>query len=121
MIPANTQSFEMEHYLFKSNPQAFDQDTLLLSTWRSICFCLFLSLFCTSSTLLGQNLVPNSGFEEYGYQPAFMSKSGKDFRRASKYWIVPNEASTDLINPRFNSKNLSTIPPHSGDNMAGNH
>ncbi|MEM9823822.1 MAG: hypothetical protein AAF985_22245, partial [Bacteroidota bacterium] len=66
-----------------------------------------------------QNLVPNPSFEEYSFQPAFMSKSGKDFRRASKYWTVPNEASTDLINPRFNSKNLSTIPPRSGENMAG--
>ncbi len=48
-----------------------------------------------------------------------MSSAGKDFDSAIHYWCVPNEASTDLISPRFDSKNLTDIPPHTGENMMG--
>ncbi len=81
---------------------------------------LFLLCWMLMPCLLhSQNIVPNPSFEDYAFLPSFMSNSGFDFERASKHWSVPNEASTDLINPRFRSKNLTTIPPRSGKNMAG--
>ena len=80
---------------------------------------LLLSLFVSSFSLAAQNIIPNPGFEYYEYLPSRLSSSGRDFEKASKHWTTPNEASTDLVNPRFNSKNLSTIPAHSGGNMAG--
>jgi len=83
-------------------------------------------LFCTLTTLLllsfsssAQNRVPNPGFEEYDHLPNFMSITGKDFQKHTRQWVVPNEASTDLISPRLKSKNLQGIPPKSGKNMAG--
>ncbi|NNE28061.1 MAG: OmpA family protein, partial [Saprospiraceae bacterium] len=69
--------------------------------------------------LTGQNLVPNPGFEACDFQPVHLSSDGRTFERASRAWTVPNEASTDLISPRFRSSNLTPIPPHSGRNMAG--
>ncbi|MEO1514365.1 MAG: OmpA family protein [Bacteroidota bacterium] len=48
-----------------------------------------------------------------------MSKTGLDFERAAKTWVVPNEASTDLISPRLQSRNLNACQAHSGKNMAG--
>lgn len=77
---------------------------------------LLVSCFFSSQ---GQNLVPNPSFEDYEFLPGLMCQSGLDFERAIKHWIVPNEASTDLINPRTRSKNLSTCVPRSGKNMAG--
>jgi len=69
--------------------------------------------------LTAQNIIPNPSFENYEYLPARLSSEGKDFARASKFWHTPNEASTDLISPRFRSTALKTIPTHSGKNMAG--
>ena len=48
-----------------------------------------------------------------------MSSTGRDFESAIYKWTVPNEASTDLITPRFDSKNLTPIPPRSGEQMIG--
>ena len=75
--------------------------------------------FAVISPLFGQNIVPNSSFEQYEFLPRYMSSSGRDFERAIKKWTVPNEASTDLVSPRFDSKNLHTVPPKSGKNMIG--
>ncbi len=76
-------------------------------------------LLALLSPLFGQNIVPNSSFEQYESLPRFMSNSGRDFERSIKKWTVPNEASTDLISPRFDSKNLHTVPPKTGKNMIG--
>ncbi|MEM1323357.1 MAG: OmpA family protein [Bacteroidota bacterium] len=78
-----------------------------------------LFLLCLPMLGLGQNLIKNPGFEQYDHLPSFMSKLGKDFEKSVKYWVVPNQASTDLISPRLESKNLKGIPPRSGKNMAG--
>ncbi|HHS96188.1 MAG TPA: OmpA family protein, partial [Phaeodactylibacter sp.] len=83
------------------------------------------TLCCTISVLFSfyfsfsQNLVPNPSFEKADYTSRFLNKTGRDFERQVKHWTVPNQASTDLISPRFNSTNLTTIPPHSGKQMAG--
>lgn len=67
----------------------------------------------------GQNIVPNSSFEGFDFTSRFLNKTGRDFERQAISWTVPNQASTDLISPRFRSTNLTVIPPHSGKNMAG--
>lgn len=48
-----------------------------------------------------------------------MSSTGRDFESAIYKWTVPNEASTDLITYRFDSKNLTPVPPHTGEQMIG--
>jgi outer membrane protein OmpA-like peptidoglycan-associated protein len=83
---------------------------------RSLFFTICLLISCFS---YGQNLVPNSGFEEADYTSRFLNKTGRDFEEQAIYWTVPNQASTDLISPKFNSTNLTVIPPHSGKHMAG--
>ena len=88
-----------------------------MNRMSTISLTLCLSAFWIS--LLGQNIVPNPGFEKSDKKPRFMSTSGIDFERAIRKWTVPNEATTDLITPRFDSKNLTTIPPRSGNNMVG--
>lgn len=82
-------------------------------------FCSFLLLFLCSQLTFSQNLVPNPGFESYEFLPSQLSQSGINFERAIHRWSVPNEASTDLVNPRFKSSNMTPIPPHQGKNMAG--
>ncbi|MEO0778786.1 MAG: OmpA family protein [Bacteroidota bacterium] len=76
-------------------------------------------LFLLSPSLRAQNLVPNPSFEAYEFLPSQLSPTGIAFERAIRRWTTPNEASTDLISPRFKSNNLKPIPPHSGKNMAG--
>jgi len=66
-----------------------------------------------------QNIIPNSSFEISKKKPRFMSSTGRDFESAIYKWTVPNEASTDLISPRFDSKNLTEIPPRTGEQMIG--
>ncbi len=80
---------------------------------------LLLFAFASLSNLFAQNIIPNPSFEKYEYLPARLSSEGKDFEQACEYWHTPNQASTDLISPRFRSEALKTIPPHSGKNMAG--
>ena len=80
-------------------------------------YLLFLLLISTNSP--AQNLISNPSFEAYDYLPTMMCKTGRDFERAVKHWIVPNEASTDLVSPRLRSRNLKAIKAHSGQNMAG--
>ncbi|MFT4664041.1 MAG: outer membrane protein OmpA-like peptidoglycan-associated protein [Polaribacter sp.] len=81
---------------------------------------LFFFLFLTFSFIgYGQNLVPNSSFEGFDFTSRFLNKTGRDFERQAINWTVPNQASTDLISPRFKSTNLTVIPPHSGKHMAG--
>lgn len=79
---------------------------------------LFL-IFLLPGILFAQNLVPNPGFESYEFLPSQLSPSGVQFERAIHRWSTPNEASTDLISPRFKSSNMTPIPPHQGKNMAG--
>ena len=69
--------------------------------------------------LNAQNIVPNASFEISKKKPRFMSSTGRDFESAIYKWTVPNEASTDLITPRFDSKNLTEIPPRTGEQMIG--
>ncbi len=78
-------------------------------------FLLFLLCF----GLNAQNIVPNASFETSKKKPRFMSSTGRDFESAIYKWTVPNEASTDLISPRFDSKNLTVIPPRTGKQMIG--
>ncbi len=78
-------------------------------------FLLFLLYF----GLNAQNIVPNASFETSKKKPRFMSSTGRDFESAIYKWTVPNEASTDLITPRFDSKNLTVIPPRTGEQMIG--
>ncbi|MFK7808321.1 MAG: OmpA family protein [Saprospiraceae bacterium] len=83
---------------------------------RVLFFCLF-CFFAFEGT--SQNLVPNSSFEAADFTSRFLNKTGRDFERQAINWTVPNEASTDLISPRFKSTNLTVIPPHSGKQMGG--
>ncbi len=80
---------------------------------------LFFFLFSSLTIGYSQNLVPNPGFEQADYTSRLLNKTGREFERQAVRWTVPNQASTDLLSPRFNSTNLTTIPPHSGDHMAG--
>jgi len=66
-----------------------------------------------------QNLVNNSSFEFFDYTSRFLNTTGRDFEKQVKYWTVPNQASTDLVSPRMKNKNITTIPAHTGKNMAG--
>ncbi|MEL6866417.1 MAG: OmpA family protein [Bacteroidota bacterium] len=82
----------------------------------------FISTYCTLLLVISlnaQNIVPNPGFEDHEYLPTVMCKTGLEFERAVKWWTVPNEASTDLISPRLNSRNLKACEARSGKNMAG--
>jgi len=78
------------------------------------CFIILISF-----GLPAQNIVPNPSFEISKKKPRFMSSTGRDFESAIYKWTVPNEASTDLITPRFDSKNLTEIPPRTGVQMIG--
>ena len=82
-------------------------------------FVTSLGILLLTVQLTAQNIVPNGGFESYEYLPARLSSEGRDFEKASRHWTAPNEASTDLISPRFKTGNLTTIPAHGGKNMAG--
>ncbi len=82
-------------------------------------FTCLLVLGLSPTLLQAQNLVPNPSFEAYEFLPSQLSPNGIAFERAIRRWTTPNEASTDLISPRFKSNNLKPIPPHSGKNMAG--
>ncbi len=82
-------------------------------------FFLIFSLFLITSKSDAQNLVPNAGFEKNDFIPVHLSSNGDVFERAAKNWACPNQASTDLLGPRFDSNNLTLIPPKGGKNMAG--
>lgn len=81
-------------------------------------YLLILSLigpyFCFS-----QNIIPNPSFEEVYASPKTLARSGQQFTESVKYWFAPNEASTDLITPKFQADIIHLIPPKKGDNMAG--
>ena len=87
----------------------------VLMTNFSIGFLIILLSLNTNA----QNIVPNPSFETSKKKPRFMSSTGRDFESAIYKWTVPNEASTDLISPRFDSKNLTEIPPRTGKQMIG--
>ncbi len=78
-----------------------------------------LLMFLLVFGLDAQNIVPNASFEISKKKPRFMSSTGRDFESAIYKWTVPNEASTDLVTPRFDSKNLTVIPPRTGEQMIG--
>jgi len=82
---------------------------------------LFITILCIHFTIEvgAQNLVKNSSFEYFDYTSRFLNTTGRDFEKQVKHWTVPNQASTDLISPRMKNKNITTIPAHTGKNMAG--
>ncbi len=84
---------------------------------RFLTLVIFSSLFI--SQVQAQNLVKNSSFEFYDYTSRFLNTTGRDFEKQVKHWTVPNQASTDLVSPRMKNKNITTIPAHTGKNMAG--
>ena len=79
---------------------------------------IFFILYCSSS-ILCQNLVPNSSFEEINDTIGRFTSDNTDFTNKIKNWTTPNTASPDLITPDFKEKFI--IPPsaHSGSNTIG--
>ncbi len=84
---------------------------------RFLTLVILYSLF--TNPVEAQNLVKNSSFEYFDYTSRFLNTTGLDFEKQVKHWTVPNQASTDLISPRMKNKNITTIPAHTGKNMAG--
>lgn len=72
-----------------------------------------------SLTGFSQNLVPNPSFEACDREPNSLCDSFMDFQRAIKNWDTPNEASSDLITPRFRSSKVIRMEAHTGRNSAG--
>ena len=72
-------------------------------------FLLILLIICTT-TLMGQNLVPNPSFEEYHCIPPHSDKMD-----CVKYWFVPNSETTDYFH--VNAPVDDNSPVHSSVNI----
>ena len=67
----------------------------------------------------GQNLVPNSSFEDTKDTISRFTKDNIDFNKTINLWSSPNTASPDLITPIFNEKFVSPSKANSGNNSIG--
>ena len=90
---------------------------------RPLIFLLLLFIYGQSSH--GQNLVPNSGFEDLGVllcYPAYPA----DFNRGMPSWTTPTTGSPDVISMRVNKSckthpynHTNSLVPHNGKSMVG--
>jgi OmpA-OmpF porin, OOP family len=99
-------------------------------TFTLACFLLF-PMLCSAqakttwSEGVQNNLVPNSGFEEFAGFPIGWYYKGKDFDAVTKYWNSPTTASPDVYGSRVRvptswaEKGFGKQAPHSGQSMAG--
>lgn len=71
------------------------------------------------------NIVPNSGFEEFGGYPIGWYYKGTDFDDVMRYWTSPTIASPDAYGSKVRvpaswaEKGFGKQSPHSGQSMAG--
>ena len=72
-----------------------------------------------------QNIIPNSGFEEFGGYPIGWYYKGTDFDDVMRYWVSPTIASPDAYGSRVRvpaswaEKGFGKQSPHSGQSMVG--
>ncbi len=74
---------------------------------------------------VGDNLVPNPGFEQWQGFPIGWFYKGADFTKLVKYWSSPTGASPDAYNPKVRvpeswaEQGFGKQKPHTGQAMAG--
>jgi outer membrane protein OmpA-like peptidoglycan-associated protein len=79
-------------------------------------FGLFLLI---SLPLLGQNLIPNPGFEVTQDTITRFIQEDTQFARIASPWIIPNNSTPDIITPGFYQHYVIPPPAHSGSNIIG--
>lgn len=91
-----------------------------------ICFVFaFPCLGQSSAEVELENIVPNSGFEQYANAPIGWFYKGQHFTNVMKYWSSPTAASPDAFGPKvkvpahWEEKGFGKLKPHSGASMVG--
>jgi len=94
-------------------------------TFRVLGLFLSLLLLTQSSSIAQENIVPNSGFEQYSNYPLGWFYNGKDFTRVMKYWNSPTAGSPDVFGPkvkipsRWAEKGFGDLAVKNGQSMVG--
>jgi len=72
-----------------------------------------------------ENIIPNSGFEEYSTYPIGWFYSGRHFSRVQKYWFSATNTSPDVYGPKvlvpkhWRDKGFGDIHKKKGDSFVG--
>jgi OmpA-OmpF porin, OOP family len=80
---------------------------------------IFLLLILFYATINGQNLVPNSSFENLNDTIDKFTNSNFHFNIKIKNWTAVNSATPDVLTPDFYERFITPSKAHSGANMAG--
>lgn len=86
---------------------------------------LVIGLLLLATQSGGQNLIPNSGFEEHKARPLSWFNTGEHFTRVIRDWYAPTVTSPDAYGPRvripkfWQQKGFGAESPKTGSGMAG--